>query len=126
MQTSRRSIKEFLLDQTKVCGLGNIYASEALFITKINPKTAANQISRYRAAPLHTAIKQVLQESIDHGSTLNVDPNNVEDSYYNGDYERHWRVYDQENVPCQSCSTSIKRIVQGARSTYFCPRCQRR
>ncbi len=126
MQTSRRSIKEFLLDQTKVCGLGNIYASEALFISKINPKIAANGISRQRSVPLHAAIKQVLSESIAHGSTLNVDPNNVEVSYYNGEYERHWRVYDQENVPCQICGTTLKRIVQGARSTYFCPRCQRR
>jgi formamidopyrimidine-DNA glycosylase len=126
MQTSRRSIKEFLLDQTKVCGLGNIYASEALFISKINPQIPANTVSKRRAAPLHAAIIQVLAESIAHGSTLNVDPNNVEGSYYNGDYERHWRVYDQEDVPCQVCKTPIKRITQGARSTYYCPKCQKR
>lgn len=125
MQTSRRSIKEFLLDQTKVCGLGNIYASEALFITGINPKTAANKISKKRVAPLHTAIKQVLQESIDHGSTMNVDPNKIEDSYYGGAYESRWRVYDQEGKPCPKCQSPIKRIVQGARSTYYCARCQR-
>lgn len=125
MQTSRRSIKEFLLDQTKVCGLGNIYASEALFITGINPKTPANKISKKRVAPLYAAIVQVLQESIDHGSTLNVDPNNVEDSYYGGAYESRWRVYDQEDKPCQKCQSPIKRIVQGARSTYYCARCQR-
>lgn len=126
MQTSRRSIKEFLLDQTKVCGLGNIYASEALFISKIGPKTPANKISQKRVVPLHAAIQQVLQESIDHGSTLKVDPNNIEDSYYGGDYEGHWRVYDQEGRECQRCGTPVKRIVQGARSTYYCPNCQRR
>jgi formamidopyrimidine-DNA glycosylase len=125
-QTSRRAIKEFLLDQTKVCGLGNIYASEALNISGINPKTAANKISRKRILPLHSAIRQVLQESIDHGSTLNVDPNRVEDSYYGGAYESRWRVYDQEGKPCPVCKTPIKRIVQGARSTYYCPKCQRR
>lgn len=126
MQTSRRTVKEFLLDQSKVCGLGNIYASEALSISAINPKTPANKVSRKRAAPLHLAIIQVLSESIEHGSTLQVDPNQVEESYYGGDYEKHWRVYDQEGRPCQTCRASIKRIVQGARSTYYCPRCQRR
>jgi formamidopyrimidine-DNA glycosylase len=126
MQTSRRSIKEFLLDQTKVCGLGNIYASEALSISAINPKTAANKISKARIAPLHAAIKQVLQESIDHGSTLKVDPNLIEESYYGGAYESRWRVYDQEDKPCQNCGAKIKRIVQGARSTYYCAKCQKR
>lgn len=126
MQTSRRSIKEFLLDQTKVCGLGNIYASEALFISKINPKTPANKISRKRVAPLHAAIRLVLSESIDHGSTLNVDPNNIESSYYGGEYEGHWRVYDQEGRRCQNCRAPVRRIVQGSRSTYYCPHCQRR
>ena len=125
MQNSRRSIKEFLLDQSKVCGLGNIYASEALSISAINPKTPANKISRKRAVPLHAAIKQVLSESIEHGSTLKVDPNLIEDSYYGGEYETHWRVYDQEGKPCQTCNSPIKRIVQGARSSYYCPRCQR-
>jgi formamidopyrimidine-DNA glycosylase len=126
MQASRRSIKEFLLDQTKVCGLGNIYASETLFISKINPKTPANKISWKRSAPLHSAIQQVLSESIEHGSTLNIDPNRIEDSYYGGGYEKHWRVYDQEGELCQDCRAPIKRIVQGSRSTYYCPRCQRR
>jgi formamidopyrimidine-DNA glycosylase len=126
MQTSRRSIKEFLLDQTKVCGLGNIYASEALSISAINPKTPANKVSRKRVAPLHSAIVQVLFDSIEHGSTLIVDPNRVEDSYYGGEYESRWRVYDQEDKPCQKCAAPIRRVVQGSRSTFYCPRCQRR
>ena len=126
LKTSKRNIKEFLLDQTKVCGLGNIYASEALFLARINPKIPANEISTIKAKRLHKFIKKVLQESIEHGSTMNVNPEDIEGSYYGGDYEGHWRVYEQEDEPCQNCSTKIKRIKQGGRSSYFCPSCQKK
>lgn len=126
LKSSHRSIKEFLLDQTKVAGLGNIYASEAMFLAKINPQTPANEISNRQAALLHKKIREVLEESITHGSTLNVDPENIEASYYGGGYEGHWRVYDREGKPCVNCEKPIRRIVQGGRSTYFCPVCQRR
>ncbi len=122
---STRNLKEFLLDQTKVCGLGNIYVSEALFLSKINPQISANSLSKPRIIRLHENIKAVLAESIANGSTLNVNPENIDGSYYGGDYEGHWRVYDQEKRPCKNCQTEIKRIVQGGRSTYFCPKCQK-
>jgi formamidopyrimidine-DNA glycosylase len=125
LSKSTRNLKEFLLDQTKVCGLGNIYVSEALFRAKINPQISANSISKPKINRLFEYIKTVLAESISHGSTLNVDPENIDGSYYGGDYENHWRVYDQENQPCINCKTLIKRIVQGGRSTYFCPKCQK-
>ncbi len=121
----KRPLKEFLLDQTKVCGLGNIYVSESLFIAKINPQTCANEVSARKIPALFRAIRDVLAESISQGSTLNVNPENIDGSYYGGDYEGHWRVYDQENKPCVNCQTKIKRIVQGGRSTYFCPKCQK-
>ena len=126
LKQSRRPIKEFLLDQSKVCGLGNIYAAESLFIAQINPQTAACELSLKRAKNLHSAIRFVLSESIRHGSTLNVDPENIDGSYYGGSYEGHWRVYDRENQSCFICQISIERIVQGSRSTFFCPRCQKR
>jgi formamidopyrimidine-DNA glycosylase len=126
LQTSKRSLKEFLLDQTKVCGLGNIYASEAMFLAKVNPQIPANEVSAKKAAVLHQKVRDVLAESIAHGSTLNVDPENIDGSYYGGDYEDHWRVYDQEKMPCGICQSEIKRIVQGGRSTFFCPKCQSR
>jgi formamidopyrimidine-DNA glycosylase len=126
LSKSNRNLKEFLLDQTKVCGLGNIYVSEALFRSKINPQISANSLSKPSIKRLHTEIKEVLAESISNGSTLNVDPENIDGSYYGGDYENHWRVYDQENQPCVNCQTLIKRIVQGGRSTYFCPKCQKK
>lgn len=125
LKTSKRNLKEFLLDQTKVCGLGNIYASEAMFLAKVNPQIPANEVSSKKAAVLFEKIREVLAESISHGSTLNVDPENIDGSYYGGDYEDHWRVYDRENMPCVICQGEIKRIVQGGRSTFFCPKCQR-
>jgi formamidopyrimidine-DNA glycosylase len=124
-KTSRRPLKEFLLDQTKVCGLGNIYASETLFLANVNPQLPANQIKPRQTQRLFEAIRHVLGESIRHGSTLNVNPENIDGSYYNGEYEGHWRVYDRENQPCSKCQTSIKRIVQTGRSSYFCPKCQK-
>lgn len=125
LQTSKRNLKEFLLDQTKVCGLGNIYASEAMFLAKVNPQVLANEVSSKKSASLYENIRAVLAESIAHGSTLNVDPENIDGSYYGGDYENHWRVYNQEKIPCQNCQTPIKRIVQGGRSTFYCPKCQK-
>lgn len=122
---STRRIKDLLLDQTKVCGLGNIYAAEALFLARINPETPARSISRIKSNRLHRSIREVLAESIAHGSTLNADPEDIDRSYYGGGYENHWRVYDREDKPCPNCRARIKRIKYTGRSSYFCPRCQR-
>ncbi|HEY0657497.1 MAG TPA: bifunctional DNA-formamidopyrimidine glycosylase/DNA-(apurinic or apyrimidinic site) lyase [Pyrinomonadaceae bacterium] len=125
LKTSKRSLKEFLLDQTKVCGLGNIYASEAMFLARINPQISADKLPPRKADVLHGKIRDVLHESIAHGSTLNVNPENIDNSYYSGGYGNRWRVYAQENSPCTDCRTEIKRLKQGGRSTYFCPKCQK-
>ncbi len=123
---SRRTLKETLLDQTKVTGLGNIYAAEAMFIARVNPFAVAADFSPRRVPRLHRAIIDVLAESIAHGSTLNVDPENIDGSYYGGAYEGRWRVYDREGEPCRHCRAPIRRIAHAGRSTYFCPRCQKR
>jgi formamidopyrimidine-DNA glycosylase len=125
LKTSKKPIKEVLLDQTKVLGLGNIYASEAMFLAKVNPQTTANEVTRKKADALYESAKMVLHESISHGSTMNVDPENIDGSYYGGNYESHWRVYDREKDPCIVCQTPIARITQAGRSTYFCPKCQK-
>ncbi|CAN5380073.1 DNA-formamidopyrimidine glycosylase [soil metagenome] len=125
LKISKRNIKIVLLDQTKVLGLGNIYASEALFLARINPNISADKVSARKANILYEKIRDVLRESIAHGSTLNVNPENIDGSYYGGGYENHWRVYDREKEPCVNCETPIKRIVQGGRSTYFCLKCQK-
>jgi formamidopyrimidine-DNA glycosylase len=126
LKTSKRSLKEFLLDQTKVCGLGNIYASEALFLARVNPQIPANEVSARKANVLFEKIREVLAESIAHGSTLNVDPENIDGSYYGGGFADGWRAYDRENEPCVNCGAEIRRIVQSGRSSYFCPRCQQK
>lgn len=123
---SRRTLKETLLDQTRVAGLGNIYAAEAMHIARINPFATANTISRRRVPPLHRAILTVLSEAIAHGSTMNVNPEDIEGSYYGGGYAGHWRVYAREGEPCPACRASVRRIMHAGRSTFFCPRCQRR
>lgn len=125
LKTSKRNLKEFLLDQTKVLGLGNIYVSEALFLARINPQTPADKVSARKAAGLFEKIREVLAESIAHGSTLNVNPENIDGSYYGGGYENQWRVYDRENESCVTCATPIARLKQGGRSSYFCPKCQK-
>jgi formamidopyrimidine-DNA glycosylase len=126
LAVSRRPVKEMLLDQTKLVGVGNIYASEALFRAGINPLASSAQLSRTRSLRLWEAILQVLSESIQHGSTMTVDPENIDGSYYGGSYEGRWLVYERENEPCARCGRVIRRIVQNGRSTYYCPRCQRR
>ncbi len=126
LRRSRRSLKETLLDQKRVTGLGNIYASEALFKARANPLQTASEFSRRRTKRLHRAILDVLAEAIHHGSTREVDPANIDGSYFGGGQQGHWLVYDREGEPCSECSATIRRVVQGGRSTYFCPRCQRR
>jgi len=122
---SRRPLKQLLLDQTKILGLGNIYAAEALFLARISPFAVAAKLSRARAIRLHRAIRQILAEAIDGGSTLRIDLAD-EGSSYIGTSERFWRVYERADEPCVKCGARIRRRVQVGRSTYFCPRCQRR
>lgn len=126
LKTSKKSLKEFLIDQTRVTGLGNIYASEALFLAGVNPKIRANKLTGKKADALFEKIREVLYESISQGSTLNIDPENIESSYYGGGYESSWRVYDREKDPCPNCQTLIIRLKQGGRSTFYCPKCQKR
>ncbi len=125
LKRSDRPLKLVLLDQTKILGLGNIYASEAMFLAKLNPKRRASGFSARRIDWLFETIRGVLAESMAHGSTMNVDPENIDGSYYDGAYESKWRVYDREGEPCVECSAIIRRVIQGGRSTYYCPSCQR-
>lgn len=112
-------IKPLLLDQRIVAGLGNIYAAESLWEAQIDPRTPANHLTRPRVARLRDAIQAVLLRApagryyAAEGTDSNA-----------GDGE--WRVYGREGEPCPRCGTAITRIVQGARSTFFCSRCQKR
>lgn len=123
LKRSRRSLKTLLLDQTRVLGLGNIYAAEALFRARINPFKPASELSARRVARLHEAIKEVLEFAVAHirGGF------NLEEGFSYGEaFERFWQVYEREGEPCVKCGTRIKRATHGGRSTYWCPKCQRR
>ncbi len=123
LKRSRRSLKTLLLDQTKVLGLGNIYAAEALFRARINPFKPANKLSARRVPALHEAIREVLQFAVDHirGSI------NLEEGFsYGAAFENFWQVYEREGEPCVNCGTKIRRLTHGGRSTYWCPKCQKR
>src|SRR5215218_8010896 len=112
LQTSKRSLKEFLLDQTKVCGLGNIYAAEAMFLTGVNPRGLACRLSKPRTAVLLDNIRTVLSDAVTLGSAMPVVPHDIGGSIYGRESEWEWRVYDRENAPCFNCEAPIVRIVQ--------------
>jgi formamidopyrimidine-DNA glycosylase len=124
LQGKTLAIKQALLAGTIVVGVGNIYASEALFRARINPQAPAGSQSRARCARLFDSIRQTLQHAIDSGgSTLRdyVDASGEPGAYF----ELHAAVYERQGQPCRVCGTSIRRIVQGQRATYYCPKCQR-
>ena len=126
VKSSKRSLKEFLLDQTKVCGLGNIYAAEAMFAAGLDPAKPADKLSKSSIARLHASIIAVLNEAVSHAGTREVDPENLEGSYFSGLEDAGWFVYDREGEPCKNCETPILRLKQAGRSTYYCRKCQRR
>ena len=126
LKTSKRSLKEFLLDQTKVCGLGNIYASEAMFLAGISPRRSANAVSRKRAIELRIRIVEVLFEAVNLAANLTPDEVKIGEGVYGDGSKTSWLVYDRESKPCPKCESSIVRLRQAGRSTYYCPRCQSR
>jgi formamidopyrimidine-DNA glycosylase len=107
-------IKPALMDQSVIAGLGNIYAAEALWRAKINPRAVSSSISKARLAKLAEAIHSTLEEE-----------NRAPGRYTDTENRERFQVYDREGMPCSRCGTKIKRIPQGGRSTYFCPKCQR-
>lgn len=116
------SIKQFIMNAQVVVGVGNIYASESLFLAGINPKRAAGRIARHRYDALVSAIRDILARSIEAGGTTLRD-------FYGGDgepgyFKQELEVYDREGEHCRTCNTIIRAIVQGQRSTYYCKRCQ--
>lgn len=133
LKRSRQAVKVKLLDQSLVAGVGNIYASEALFRAGISPRLAADKLTLVQVKQLWRAIREVLAEAIDCGSTvpLNFGGGKSDGLFYFGRaadaldyYEERLRVYDRAGKPCEKCQKPIKRVVQAARSTFYCPQCQ--
>jgi formamidopyrimidine-DNA glycosylase len=117
------NIKQAIMDSKNVVGVGNIYASESLFRTSINPTKLAGKISSKKLGELVINIKQVLESAISSGgSTLRDYVRSDGDIGY---FQHSFKVYGRENAPCLICSTDIKRIVQQGRSSFYCPKCQK-
>ena len=135
LRRSAQAIKVKLLDQSLVAGIGNIYASEALFRAAISPRKAARRLIPAQVRTLHRHVRELLREAIACGSTIPLDfagAGGRDGLFYYGAvegssrfYQERLRVYDRQGQPCVRCGESIRRIVQAARSTYFCPGCQR-
>jgi len=116
-------VKSVIMDSHVVVGVGNIYACEALFMAGIAPNKAAGKLSRPRLARLVQAIREVLTASIEMGGTTLRDFLNEKGEP--GYFKQTLRVYDREGLPCRACGTLVRRVVMGARSTFYCPRCQK-
>ncbi len=117
------SIKQALMNQHIVVGVGNIYANEALFHAKLSPLRAAGQLNWQQCARLVTTVKQTLTSAIAAGGSSLRDFTDSEGRP--GYFQQHYQVYGRANQPCSRCGATIHKIVQGQRATFFCPACQR-
>jgi len=134
LKRSRQAIKIKLLDQTLIAGVGNIYASEALYRAGVPPRLPAKKLTGAQITRLLQAIREVLIEAVECGSTLPLDFGGEKSDglfYFGrapeaaGNYAERLRVYGRAGRPCPVCGGLIKRFRQAARSTFYCPRCQR-
>ena len=106
-----------------VVGVGNIYASEVLFLCGIHPQTPANQLTRAQSAQLAEQIPRLLARAIEQGGSTLKDFVNSDGT--SGYFQMNFNVYERQGEPCVRCTTPIERIVQAQRATYFCPKCQK-
>ncbi len=123
LRKRKTAIKQLLLGGELVVGVGNIYASEALFLAGIRPTTRADRVSRPRAEKLRLAIIDVLSRAVKKGGSTLRDFSNADGQQ--GYFQLEAHVYDRVGEPCRVCGTTIRRIQQGQRSTYYCTRCQK-
>lgn len=123
LSKSKRNIKVLLMDQSKIGGIGNIYANDALWFSKISPKRSSNSLSNQESKLLYDAIHSVLKSGLKYGGASElafVTPDGRE-----GEYQNHTLVYGHEGEICKSCKiTKIEKFFLGGRGTYWCPTCQ--
>jgi formamidopyrimidine-DNA glycosylase len=117
---SRQPAKLFLMDQTRVAGLGNIYAAEALFRAKIHPRRVISRVGQRRITVLHACIVQVLRVAVQSACNAYSGPGRFREAE-----SFPCLVYGRPGQPCKVCHRAIRRIAQGGRSTYYCPGCQK-
>ncbi|MGD8744658.1 MAG: bifunctional DNA-formamidopyrimidine glycosylase/DNA-(apurinic or apyrimidinic site) lyase [Candidatus Woesebacteria bacterium] len=125
VSSTSRKIKTLLMDQKKIAGVGNIYANDALWLSKIHPERKSNELSDKEAEALFDSIEKVLKEGIKRGGASDlsyVTPDGTE-----GEYQEHFLAYGKEGEKCPRCRSGVfKKIKISGRGTYFCPKCQRK
>ena len=119
----KTSIKQFIMDAKIVVGVGNIYASESLFLAGIRPSRLAGKISKQNAKNLTAAIKKILKQAIKQGGTTLKDFKSSDGKP--GYFKQKLKVYDRKGEPCLTCKQPIKNATIGQRSTFYCSRCQK-
>jgi formamidopyrimidine-DNA glycosylase len=120
----RGSVKTLLLDQKRIAGIGNIYACEALFLAAIGPRRGMHTLDAAERGRLATEIHAVLDRAVEHRGTTISDFRDLDERP--GTYSSELTVYGREGEACVRCGAMVRRIVQGGRSTFFCPQCQTR
>lgn len=120
---SRVAVKTWLMDQARVVGVGNIYASEALFRAGVDPRRPASELTRDEVGRIREATREVLREAIEFRGTTFLDYRDA--SGNRGEFYDRLRVYGRGGEPCASCARPLQKIVQANRSTFFCDHCQR-
>jgi len=123
LSASKRQLKDFLLDQTRVAGIGNIYSCEALWHARLDPRRRANTLKSQEARRLHKAIVSVLVRALE--CCLHPAPDFRDPEWWFQGLEKILRAYGREGKPCRRCGEPIRRIAQGGRSTYCCGLCQK-
>ncbi len=122
-RASERRIRDLLLDQQIVAGLGNIYANELLSIVQVRPTTRACRLTRKQVCMIAAAIPELLQDAIRWCGTSFSDYRDADDK--SGEFQNHLRVYDRGGESCRVCRSTIKRVAIGNRSAFYCPKCQK-
>ena len=122
-RASERRIRDLLLDQQIIAGLGNIYANEILSLTGIKPTTRAHRLTRKQVQGVAAAIPNLLGDAIRWCGTSFSDYRDADDK--SGEFQNHLRVYDRDGEDCRVCPSVIKRVAIGNRSAFYCPTCQR-
>ena len=122
---AKRSIpvKAALLRQDIIAGIGNIYASEALFDAHVSPRRAVKRLTRAQLTGITSSVKKILKKAIQYNGTTILNYRGVDNK--TGQFRSMLKVYGREDEPCVLCGTPIQRIIQAQRSTYYCPRCQK-
>ena len=125
LKNTTRYIKTFLHDQNKLAGVGNIYANDALFLSKIHPRTRCNRLTKAKSKALYINIKKVIRQGIINGGSTAKDNMYIRPDGSYGDQQYNFLTYQRNGQPCPVCGTKIKRIKLQGRSAFFCPCCQK-